>query len=360
MSKSEKKQYTYADSGVDRELRAKSKESLTLLKATFNLSKYGEVIHLPYGNLLPFGGKFLDIVIEGVGTKVLIAQLAEKYDTIGIDGVAMAVNDVIRSGARPIVLVDNIHAHTSDPSLIKALLKGIAEGASYADCPVISGEIGDVAEIISGLYRGKGFDLVIACVGELPASQIIRGDNVEAGDVIIGLRSSGLHSNGITLARKVLLKKWGGLFEAFQIPDQFDRPIINEILEPTKIYVQPFLEVSKYVKAAVHITGDAYLKFNKIMKLNPRIGVEITNFKPHTIFSLIQEASMQVRSPISNVEMLCTFNMGWGFAFIVAKDDVDSSLDILERENEEADVIGYVNNSGKIIVDYMGERLVLG
>lgn len=114
------KEFTYAKAGVDRKLRAKSKKVLEILKETYGFSRYGEIIQLPYGNIFPFYENcYLDLVIEGVGTKVLVAQLANKYDTIGIDGVAMAVNDVIRSGARPLAVADNIHAQVSDPDLAK-------------------------------------------------------------------------------------------------------------------------------------------------------------------------------------------------------------------------------------------------
>jgi phosphoribosylformylglycinamidine cyclo-ligase len=135
------KKLTYSEAGVDRETRAKSKQALSMLKRTYTLGRYGKVVQLPYGNIFLAGDRYLDLVIEGVGTKVLLAQLADKYDTIGVDGVAMAVNDVIRSGATPLALVDNFHAHVSDPDLVKEWLKGIVQGAEESDCPVPGGEI---------------------------------------------------------------------------------------------------------------------------------------------------------------------------------------------------------------------------
>jgi phosphoribosylformylglycinamidine cyclo-ligase len=146
------KSYTYTDAGVNRQQRAESKKALKNLQETYKHIRYGGIMHLPYGNIFPIGeNTFLDLVIEGVGTKVLIAQLAQKYDTIGIDAVAMAVNDVIRSGAKPLAIADNIHAQASDPRLVKEWLKGIIQGAAQAECPVTGGETGDVAEIIQGL-----------------------------------------------------------------------------------------------------------------------------------------------------------------------------------------------------------------
>src|SRR3972149_116317 len=147
-------------------MRSESKKALQLLKGTYKFSHSGSIVQLPYGNIFPLGDKrFLDLVIEGVGTKVLVAQLAKKYDTIGIDAVAMAVNDVIRSGAKPLAIADNIHAQASEPELVKAWLTGVAKGAIESECPVTGGEIGDVAEIIKGLSENSGFDMVVASVG---------------------------------------------------------------------------------------------------------------------------------------------------------------------------------------------------
>ncbi len=130
------KKFSYSDAGVNRERRHESKKALESLKATYEYSRYGPVLHLPYGNVLPSReNMYLDLVIEGVGTKVLLAQLAQKYDTIGVDAVAMAVNDVIRSGATPLAISDNIHAQTSEPQLVSEWLKGITEGAIQAECP---------------------------------------------------------------------------------------------------------------------------------------------------------------------------------------------------------------------------------
>ena len=131
------KNYTYDDAGVNRQQRVESKKQLQILQETYKHSSFGSVMRLPYGNIFPVGqDKFLDLVIEGVGTKVLIAQLIKKYDTIGVDAVAMAVNDVIRSGATPLAISDNIHAQASNPELVKAWLTGVAEGANQSECPV--------------------------------------------------------------------------------------------------------------------------------------------------------------------------------------------------------------------------------
>jgi phosphoribosylformylglycinamidine cyclo-ligase len=301
------------------------------------------------------------LVIEEIGTKVLIAQLADKYDTIGIDGVAMAVNDVIRSGARPLAIADNIDAHVSDPGLIKEWMKGIVKGAEEAECIVPSGEIGDVPDLIKGIVEGKGFDMVFASVGEVHSHGIIYGRNLKPGDAIIGLRSSGIHSNGITLARKLLFKKWGGAYQPFDIPDSLEKELVYETLEPTRIYVKPVLKcaAARKIKATVHITGDAYLKFDKLMHVNEGIGFEFDTFKPQPIFNLVQEVARQRRNPISDEEMFKTFNMGWGFAIIVDKGSEDDAVDSLERGGVEASQTGRITDSGKIIVKYKGKKIAL-
>jgi len=356
------KKFTYAEAGVDRKTRAKSKTALQILKKTFKHSQYGKVVKLPYGYVFPFGKeKYLDLEVEGVGTKVLVAQLAGKYDTIGVDGVALVVNDVIRSGAKPLAISDNIHVQVSDPKLVNELLKGITKGAEEAGCIVPSGEIGDVAEVVKGVAEGKGFDLVVACVGELEEDKMIKGDNIRPNDAIIGLRSTGLHSNGITLARKVLFKQWGGKHEPHEIPDGFDRELIYEVLEPMKIYVKPLLNLAKKVriKGAVHITGDAYLKFDRLMEFSKGIGFVFNNFRPQPIFGLIQRTAPAVRGKISDEEMLKTFNMGWGFAVVVGNEDADTTVDYVEKAGAKAELIGNVTNTGKITAQYKGKKIVL-
>jgi len=356
------KRFTYAKAGVDREIRAESKKALALLRQTYKFSRQGKVVRLPYGNIFPWDrNRYLDLEIEGVGTKVLVAQLANKYDTIGIDGIALAVNDLIRSGARPLAIADNFHTQVSDPSLVREWMKGIVKGAIEAECVVPSGEIGDMPEIIKSLVEGKGFDMVVATVGEVHRDNVIWGNNIRPGDAVIGLRSSGIHSNGVSLARKVLFKKWGGKYDSFDVPDGFEREVVYEVLEPMSIYVKPLLRLveSCEVKGAVHITGDAYLKFDRLMAFNERIGLEFDNFKPQPIFKLIQDTARLVGGVISDEEMFKTFNMGWGFAVVVESDDVDKALGSLEKSGVEAEKIGSVTGSSRIVVKYKGKKIVL-
>ncbi len=356
------KDFTYTDAGVNREQRAESKKALKILEQTYKHSHFGQVVRLPYGNVFQLNeNSYLDLVIEGVGTKVLLAQLANKYDTIGVDAVAMAVNDVIRSGATPLAISDNIHAQASNPTLVRAWLEGVAQGAEESSCPVVSGEIGDVAEITKGIAEGAGFDMVIASVGQVAKEKVITGKNINPDDVIIGLRSSGLHSNGITLARKILFKHWGGKHNPKARLSGLDRELVLEALEPTKIYVKPVLKTADEVavKAAVHITGDAYLKFNNLTRFSPGIGFEFTNFKPHPIFRIIQETATELNLTITDEEMFRTFNMGWGFAIIVDKKDKDKALNTLKAAGSEAEQIGTVTGSRKIEIQREGKKIVL-
>ncbi|MEM3769919.1 MAG: phosphoribosylformylglycinamidine cyclo-ligase [Candidatus Bathyarchaeia archaeon] len=356
------REFTYAGAGVNRGLRVRAKGALRFLQRTYCFSRYGKVVQLPYGMIFPFhDGFYLDFVIEGVGTKVLVAQLAEKYDTIGVDGVAMAVNDVIRSGARPLAVVDNIHAQVSDPGLIREWMKGIVKGAVEAECVVPGGEIGDVSELIRGFAEGKGFDMVFATVGEVSADKIIYGRDLKAGDIVVGLRSSGIHSNGVTLARKVLFKFWGGRYDPFDVPEPLERELVYEVLEPTRIYVKPSLRVADEVKvkAAVHITGDAYLKFDRLMLFSRSIGFEFDNFKPQPIFDVIQRAASELGGKITDEEMFKTFNMGWGFAIVIDKQDVDRAVDVLEKSGVRAETIGRVTSTRGIRIFYKGKKMFL-
>ena len=354
--------FTYTDAGVNREQRHESKKQLKALQETYKYSHPGTIMRLPYGNIFPISqNAYLDLVIEGVGTKVLVAQLADTYDTIGVDAVAMAVNDVIRSGAKPLAIADNIHAQASIPKLVKAWLEGIAKGAVESDCPVTGGETGDVAEIIKGIVERKGFDMIVAVVGQVSKQNIITGENIKPGDPIIGLRSSGLHSNGITLVRKILFSRWGGKYKPDDIPDGLDREIALEVLKPTRIYVKPHLKATQAVKvkAAVHITGDAYLKFNNLASFSPGIGFEFNNFKPQPIFGLIQKTALELGYKVTDEEMFRTFNMGWGFAIIVNKTEMEKALSVLEKAGAQPEQIGIVTGNHKIVVHHANKELIL-
>jgi len=333
---------TYAEAGVDRELRKEAKKQLVNLKSTFSLSKHGKIIETPFNTLYPINNDVFHVkTSDGVGTKVLLAQLAGKHDTIGIDAIAMVVNDCIRCGAQPIALTDAIDIKKSEPEIIDDIQKGLNIGAHEAECPLVGGETADVPELMNAFYH-----INCDCVGEVEKNKIITGEKIKPGDVIIGLPSSGVHSNGISLLRKTLFKAWGGKYDTFEKLDNFDRELIYEALEPTKIYVKPFLNAVKEIDilGAVHITGDAYLKFRKLTNF----GFEFDNFKPQPIFNLIRDCG------ISTEEMFKTFNMGCGFATIVRKEYVENALQVLKG----SEVIGKIIDK-KIIIKFEGKKIVL-
>lgn len=333
---------TYLEAGVDRELRSKAKEHLADLKSTLSFSRHGATIETPFNTLYPVGNEIFHVkTADGVGTKVLLAQLAGKHDTIGIDAVAMVVNDCIRCGARPLAITDVIDIRKSEPEILVELQRGLGIGARESECPLVGGETADVPELMNALYH-----INCDCVGEVERSKIINGERISVGDVITGLKSSGVHSNGISLLRKVLFKEWGGKFDAFEKPDGFDQELVLEALEPTKIYVKEFLNAADKVDilGAVNITGDAYLKFRKVT----RLGLEFDNFRPQPIFMLMQE------SGVSMEEMFKTMNMGWGFAVMVKKKDADSALQALPG----SEVIGRITDRG-IAINFQNKRIIL-
>ncbi|MBU4299348.1 phosphoribosylformylglycinamidine cyclo-ligase [Patescibacteria group bacterium] len=340
---------SYALAGVNRELREKAKRFLRDFETTFKFSKYGKIIKTPFNALYPIGKNIYQVkTSDGVGTKALLADLAKKHDTIGIDAVAMVVNDCLRCGARPIALTDTIIIKKSEPKLLTEIQKGLMAGAREAECPIVGGEIADVPELLNTAY-----DLICDCVGEVNKEKIITGEKIKQGDIIIGFRSSGIHSNGLTLARKVLFKKWGGKYETFAKIKGFSKPLIYECLEPTKIYVKPFLKIAEKhdILGAIHITGDSYLKFRK---LRGNFGFEFFNFKPQPIFKLIQETGN-----ISDEEMFKTFNMGWGFAIIVKKNDSEKILGFSKKIKIDAEIIGEIIKEKKIIINYQNKKIIL-
>jgi phosphoribosylformylglycinamidine cyclo-ligase len=273
----------------------------------------------------------------------------------------MVVNDVIRSGAKPLALADNIHAAASEPKLVNAWLKGIIEGANQSECPIVNGETGDVAEIIRGLTPNSGFDMVASCIGKVEKPDVITGEGIKLDDAIIGLPSSGVHSNGITLVRKILFKQWGGKYDATDIPDGLDREVGLEVLEPTKIYVKPLLKLAEQVKikGAVHITGDAYTKFNNLEGYSKGIGFSFDNFKPHPIFDVIQRTASELGYTITDEEMFKTFNMGWGFGIVVDKANTEKAVNSLKQAGVNPEVIGKITNKQKVVeINYKNKHMV--
>jgi phosphoribosylformylglycinamidine cyclo-ligase len=317
---------------VDRNSRQKAHFKIHAALSEEAKAYPGNIIKPPFGTLFPAPNSidsYFDLQIEGVGSKTLLAEISGNYKTIGIDGVAMAVNDVIRSGADPVLISDGIHISKSNPDVVRSIISGVREGAKLAGCTLASGETGDVSELLHSQIEGgfTPFDLFVSCFGIASREDVIMG-KISAGDRIIGLKSSGIHSNGLTLARKLLLKQWGGKYEIHDTPETLDRSIVEELMEPTKIYtkeIKTAREVGK-IKAAVHITGDGLSKFRRLLSWQPgfensNLGVKLKISSKLPIFNLILETEIEAGTPIAILEMFSTFNMGYGFAIIVSSKD---------------------------------------
>ncbi len=305
------------------------------IKTTFEYRKgrFGEPLPVfgHYAGVFKCGDERLVIHTDNVGTKSLVAQALEKYDTIGIDAIAMSVNDILCLGAEPLVGVDYLTLTKEDDQLVAEIMKGLGKGAEESECAIIGGETAIVPDILKGGKRP--FDLSFTVVGR--AKKMILGNEIAKGDVIVGLESSGLHSNGFTLARKVLdMKTWGA-----------------EMLEPTRIYAKPVLEMVDAcdIHGIAHITGGA---FSKLSRLNKEIGFMINQMpEPKPIF---QELRKKVKD---YAEMCRTFNMGIGMAVILPEDRAYSIINIAKKHGIEANIIGEITERKGIWIKHNGKEI---
>ncbi|MBI3079533.1 MAG: phosphoribosylformylglycinamidine cyclo-ligase [Deltaproteobacteria bacterium] len=330
---------TYAQAGVD---SAQEEHGLRRLvrqiEASFALRPDVGAPRLKVGyfaNVLDLGGnRGLAISTDGVGTKLLVAQMLGKFDTIGIDCVAMNVNDVLCVGAEPLAMVDYIGIERMDPDLLEEVGKGLYAGARQARITIPGGEIAQLPEMVRGHPGSVGFDLVGTCVGVVALDRVLVGQGIDEGDAVIGLRSSGIHSNGLTLARRVLLHS--ARYQVRTLVSELGRTVGEELLEPTIIYVPEVLDMLRAglrVKALVHITGDGLLN---LARVEAETGVVLSRLpEPPPVFRLIQREGR-----ISNEEMYRVFNMGVGFCVIVAPGDAGAVQSIARRHRREAIELG--------------------
>ncbi len=285
-----------------------------------------------YANVIPVAPNLgVAISTDGVGTKILVAQAMGKYDTVGIDCVAMNVNDIICVGARPLSMVDYIAVEAADDHLLAELGKGLAEGARQAAISIPGGELAQVRDMIRGEHPGTGFDLVGTAIGVVALDKVLTGKDLRAGDALIGLGSSGVHSNGLTLARRA----FGDLNE--YIPELSGR-VGFELLKPTTIYVRAamaMLDAGIRVKAFAHITGDSFLN---LTRFQARVSFEIDNLPPApAIFGVIER-----RGEIPPEDMYLVFNMGIGFIAMVDPADEARALAVASEQGYQASTIGHV------------------
>lgn len=289
-----------------------------------------------FANILDIGnGLGLAISTDGVGTKILVARMMTKYDTVGIDCIAMNVNDVLCVGAEPTALVDYLAVEEANPELIEQIAKGLYKGAEIANISIPGGEIAQVPDMLADGLPGVAFDLAGTAVGHVQLDKIITGNEIGKHDFIVGLRSSGIHSNGLTLARNVLFKKRGLDVDTFL--SELGRTIGEELLEPTTIYVRPVMEMinsEAHIKALIHITSDGFLN---LTRAEAQVGYIIDYFpESQPIFSVIQSYGN-----ISDEEMFRVYNMGIGFCVIVPEEDVDGVSKIAKKHGIQSYAIGH-------------------
>jgi phosphoribosylformylglycinamidine cyclo-ligase len=260
---------------------------------------------------------------DGVGTKLLIAEQLGRWDSVGIDCVAMNVNDVVCVGAEPLAMLDYLAVDRADAQIAEAIGVGLARGADLAEIEIVGGELAQLGELINGL------DLAGACFGVVALDSLVTGAALEPGDPVIGLPSSGLHSNGYTLARSAL--------EGIPMDDErLGRPLGEVLLEPTEIYVKPILELLRSdvdVRGLAHITSGG---LGNLLRLEAEVGYEIDDALPSpSIFTLIQELA-----DVPDEEMHEVFNMGCGFSVVVAASDEEPALRKLQAHYPDAKRIG--------------------
>jgi len=340
--------WTYKKAGVDIEgIRAGHNIIAGMLRETERRRRLGRVIHGPghYAGLIDVGGeRVLAIHTDGVGTKVLISQMMNRFDTIGIDCIAMNVNDLICVGAEPLAFVDYIALKKADQGLIKEIMKGLVRGAKEASVAIVGGETAVMPDVIEGVGE-KAFDLAGTVVGLVAKDRIITGARLKAGDVVLGVESSGIHSNGLSLARKVLLQH----HKVDEELRELGKSLGEELLTPTRIYVKPVLKILQEgvgVSGLAHITGGAFAKLRRIGSI-ASVGFNLDHMpKPPAIFKLIQREGR-----ISGKEMYRTFNMGIGFCISTDERYVEEVKRIFKEHRMVVHEIGRVVSDKGVIIE---------
>jgi phosphoribosylformylglycinamidine cyclo-ligase len=332
VSQSNRLQDGYKAAGVDiAEADAGLRNIVSRITATWPQSGPGQV-QLPIGyfaNVVDIGGIGLALCTDGVGSKAIVAQMMGQYDTIGIDCVAMNVNDLLCVGARPVSMVDYIAVERADAAMLDGIATGLAEGARQAGVSISGGEIAQLRDVV------RGFDLVGTAIGTVPLDRIIVGRDIVPGDKVIGIASSGIHSNGYSLARRVFFEQ--ARVSVDHVFPGLGCPLGEELLRPTFIYVPEILEILgtvPSVRALVHITGDGLLNLPRVAA---EVGFVLDDLPvPPAIFGLIEE-----HGGVPRAEMFEVYNMGIGFCVVLAETDIAAALAILARHGRQASVIGH-------------------
>ncbi|MGL4980579.1 MAG: phosphoribosylformylglycinamidine cyclo-ligase [Fusobacteriaceae bacterium] len=329
----------YMESGVDLEAgyesvrRIKSHVARTAIKGSIDsLGAFGGMFDLSVLNLKE---PVLVSGTDGVGTKLMLAFQMDKHDSIGIDAVAMCVNDVLVQGAFPLFFLDYIAVGKNHPAQIEAIVKGVADGCVSAECALIGGETAEMP----GMYSNGHYDIAGFTVGAVEKSKLITGKNVIPGDVIIGLPSSGVHSNGFSLIRKIIEDKKLNLNNIY---GKLEKNLGESLLEPTKIYVKAIKNLLNSVNphAMCHITGGGfYENVPRILPSGCMAEFLIKNIETPEIFKILHEIG---KVPMD--EMYNVFNMGIGFMIVVDHNDVEKTLENLIAIGEKPSIIGHIKN----------------
>jgi phosphoribosylformylglycinamidine cyclo-ligase len=346
-STSRKARRTYRDAGVDLEAADAAVDLIgPLVRRTYgprvmpSHGAFAGLFRLDYDERL-FAQNYRDPVLvactDGVGSKVLLAIKARRHDTVGIDLVAMSVNDLLCCGAEPLLFLDYVAVHKLQPRVVADIVAGIAEGCEQAGCALLGGETAEMPD----LYRKRHFDLAGFAVGVVERNRMMSPEHVRPGDVLIGLASSGLHSNGYALARKLLLED--ARLPLKKVSRTLGEPLIDTLLRPTRIYVKPVLEVLRQYRQRPMVTGMAHITGGGLPGNVPRM-------LPKNCDALIQRGSWPIppifglleRHGVAEEEMYRVFNMGIGYVLAVRPKSADVVARRLQRAGEQVHVIGRV------------------
>ena len=319
----------YSRSGVDTEEADRALSRLLLeISPTLAFGAPSELGVGHFASVIRAGSARIALTTDSVGTKVLIAQLAGRYDTIGIDCVGMNVNDLLCVGATPLAMLDYVAVEKADPDVFAELGAGLAEGAKQADVSIVGGEVAQVSDILKGAKPESGLDLVGMAVGVVPENGLIDGSAIEPGDVVIGIASNGIHANGLSLARRVLLSR----LSLDTVLPELGISVADELLRPTRIYVQQVRALTDggiRPRAIAHITGDGLLNMRRV---EAPVGFEITHLpEPPAIFEVIARLG-----ELDLAEMYTVFNMGVGLTVVVREIAADRCLELLQATGVEA------------------------
>ncbi len=340
------KRLSYKAAGVDIDAASQSVE---MIKKWVDRTRRPEVL----SGIGSFGGffaldksKYQEPVLvsgtDGVGTKLKIAQMMGVHDSVGVDLVAMCVNDILAQGAEPLFFLDYIALGKLEPTLVEALVKGVSQGCLESGCALIGGETAEMP----GFYAEDEYDLAGFAVGVVERSRLINGSNLLDGDILIGLPSSGIHSNGYSLVRKVILEKAGWKLDRYV--DELGRTLGEELLTPTRIYVKTILELLNEceIKGLAHITGGGIPEnLQRILPSGLGALIDSPAIKVPEIFQLIE-----AMGEVEKLEMYRTFNMGVGYIIALSPMHCDKALNCLRAKGEKPILLGRVEKGLERVV----------